>query len=430
MPDDLSHRTAIIYDPSGDHTHIAEAIVGNFGAVKFYSFWQEGFPDPKKFLPGLGLEGVERIDDFFDHLDDVDLVIFPDVGNGGLQQYLRGQGIAVFGSGQAGKLEQDRLLLKSVCAEAEIDTGEYAVVKGIDQLRAVLQEVNDLYVKLSWFRGAMETFHHRNWLSTQAWLDDVSLRLGPYGKLAEFVVEQPIEDDDGPCCEFGFDTFCADGVFPRTIMWGPEVKDAAYFGTTAPLPYRLQDTLDRLAPVLKRYNYRGAVSIESRCTEAGTFLIDFTARFGSPPSEVQSKYISNLADIMWAVAHGEIIEPEYAGKYCGQLVLRSEFYQDHALAVEVENPGRVALHGHCCVNKQDYCVSPSEIAEMGGACGYGDTMETVCTEMLEAAEGVKGYQVAYDTGAIQKGLECIETGEELGMSWGGALQSVEMRDYS
>jgi hypothetical protein len=420
---ETSDKTAIIWDSSGDYTHIAEAIAPDFARVLYYSYWQTGFPDPKHFLPGIGLDGVERIDDFFDYVKEADIAIFPDVGNWGLQEFLRSQGLPVFGSGVGGKLEQDRILLKQTCERVGIDVPKWFIVRGIDALTDALSKLDRAFVKLSYFRGARESFEHKNWCATERALAELRLSLGPYEALTDFVIEIPIDDEDGPCGEFGFDTFCADGVFPSIMMWGPEVKDACFLGTTASLPPRLQDIADRLAPTLREDGYRGPISIEARCTNEGTFVIDFTARFGSPPSEVQSKYITNLADVIWAVAHGEMLQPDYRAKYSGQFVITSDAFQENALAIEVEDLSRVALHGHCRFKKgketQDYVVSPSEIAELGGACGWGDSMEDTAAAMIAAADGVKGYHVHYDLGSLQQGLEVIKTGEQLDMNWSG-----------
>jgi hypothetical protein len=41
---------------------------------------------------GEGFEGIERIHDFFDYVDEADIFIFPDVYDGDLQRYLEAQG--------------------------------------------------------------------------------------------------------------------------------------------------------------------------------------------------------------------------------------------------------------------------------------------------------------------------------------------------
>jgi hypothetical protein len=131
-----------------------------------------------------------------------------------------------------------------------------------------------------------------------------------------------------------------------------------------------------------------------------------------------SKMISNLGEVIWQVAHGEKPTPEYRFKYGAQIVLRSDWFQEHPLAIKVNRPDRTAIHGHCIVNGQEYAVSVSEIAEMGGAIGMGDSMEDAIAEAYEIAESVEGADVKYDSGALNKTLESVKEGLKLDIIWG------------
>ena len=419
---DVSRKTCMFFDPSGDYVHLAEAVVPEFHQVKFFSIWEKAFSISKDFLPGIGLDGIERVKDFFDELDSTDLVVCPDVGNYGLQEWLRKQGMPVCGSGKAGVLEQDRALLKRECMKMGIDVAHGTIVKGIDALRKILSTDDELYVKLSYFRGDMETFGHKNALSSRAWLDDLALKMGPYGQIAEFLVETPIGGDDDDCVEIGIDTFCADGEVPDTIAFGYEAKDAAYIGTTSILPSRMRVVLEKLRPILQFYGYRGPFSSETREVDDESYMIDFTARFGSPPSEAQSKNIENLGEVMDGVANGMIVEPEYRFPIMAQIVMRSEWFAEHPMAMQIDRPDRVAVHGHCRINGQDYAASPSEIAECCGAIGLGNTLEDAIAEATEVAEGVKGHGLTFDSGALRKVMESIRTGNKLGLTWGRLTQ--------
>src|SRR5947209_1341432 len=126
MAGDLSRKTVLMWDASGSYTHMAEAVVNDFARVLYYVPWETGFPVPANILPGEGVDGIERLSDFWNALETADLVVFADVGNYGLQEYLRRQNIPVFGSGSGGALEHDRVLLKSTCEKLGIDVAKYA----------------------------------------------------------------------------------------------------------------------------------------------------------------------------------------------------------------------------------------------------------------------------------------------------------------
>lgn len=270
----LGEKTFLFYDAQGSYVHMAQAVVGQVKQVKYFCPWQKAFSVPMDMMPGIGLEGIDRVVDFWDELDGVDLVVFTDVGNGGMQEYIRGQGIPVFGSGSAGEIEMNRAKLKSVCQQSGIDVADYMPVRGIDNLREMLSTDDECYVKVSYWRGLCETFHHTSPFATKAWLDDISLRAGPYGQMIDFILEKPIAGD--PCVEIGFDTFTADGMYPDLMAFGYEAKDSAFALSTGALPSRLMDIGKKLQPMLKTYGYRGPISIETRVTEQGDYFVDIT----------------------------------------------------------------------------------------------------------------------------------------------------------
>lgn len=409
----VENSTVLVCDISAGFTHIAEALIPQCKRVLYFSSWQHtGFPTTKDVLPGTGIEGMERVGSLFDALSDCDWIFFPDVGSGDLQEYLRKQGFLVCGSGQGEELERDRWIMRTLAQKVGIQVAEAELVHGIDELREVLEQANKCYVKISWFRGDAETFCHKNPAASRSWLDELSLKLGPAGKKLNFIVEEPIEDD--LCVEIGFDTVYAEG-FPRNCLYGIEIKDLAFVGFTTPLPSILQDLQNKLDPILAAYSYRGLISTEFRITPNGAYLIDLTARAGSPPSEIQSTLCANLADVLYGVARGELVEPEYRAPYAAQLVLSSPWGERNALAVDVSDPSSVALHGHCVVDGQDFVVSPAGLAECGGAVGWGDSLRVAMRAATKAAEGVSGYQLTFPQGALKEAEETVERGRELGI---------------
>ena len=413
----LDEKVFLFYDAQGSYVHMAQAVVGQVKQVKYFCPWQKAFSVPMDMMPGIGLEGIDRVVDFWDELDSVDLVVFTDVGNGGMQEYIRGQGIPVFGSGAAGEIEMNRAKLKSVCQQSGIDVADYMPIRGIDNLREMLSTDEECYVKVSYWRGLCETFHHTSPFATKAWLDDISLRAGPYGQMIDFILEKPIAGD--PCVEIGFDTFTADGMYPDLMAFGYEAKDAAFALSTGAIPPRLWEIARKLQPMLKNYSYRGPISIESRVTEQGDYFVDLTARFPEPPSSLQRFMIVNWAEIMWEGANGRIVEPDYIAKIGVELVLKSAWGAEHPLAVQIARPDRVTLHGHCVIEGQDFSSSPAELEEFGAACGMGSTLEEAMADAIDAAEGVKGFQVNYEASALEELTEVIGKGIKLDLPWQG-----------
>ncbi|MBA0088416.1 MAG: hypothetical protein HRJ53_25805 [Acidobacteria bacterium Pan2503] len=210
-----------------------------------------------------------------------------------------------------------------------------------------------------------------------------------------------------------------DGKFPEQLLWGFEDKDAGYVGTTLALPQRMRLVLDKLSGVLSPFGYRGPLSTETReCDDGSSYVIDLSCRFPEPPSSVHSYLTPNWGEMMDGCAHGDPVEPDYIADYAVEIVLRSEAGAEHPLAVTVGVPERVRLHGHCRLNDTDYAVSPSEIREIGAACGWSNSLADAMEQAIEAAESVKGDEIEFDAASLQRLLDTIKDGRKLDLAWG------------
>ena len=421
---DVSRKTVLFWDASASYTHVAESVVNEFANVLYFVPWEKGFSVARDFIPGMGIPGIERVPDFFDALDRADLVVFTDVGQPGLQEYLRKQGMPIFGSARAAELERDRWRLKQTLQTAGIDYSDGFLIRGLETLRRLLQRQDDLWLKFSYFRGDVETYHHRTYAQSQKKLAEWQLSLGPYADIADFIVEPPIRSD--LCVEVGMDPpWVCDGEFPKTFLWGYEQKDAAYVGTTHALPDRMGTVKQRLTGILAEYGYRGPLSTETReCDDGSSYLIDLSCRFPEPPSSVHSYLASNWGEMMYGAAIGQPVEPDYAADYAVEIVLRSEAGAEHPLAVEIGETSRVRLHGHCRISGVEYAVSPSEIRECGAACGIGDSLTDAMEEALEAAESVKGDEIEFDAASLRRLVDTINDGRKLALTWGSVNKEI------
>lgn len=421
---ELKNKSILVCDLSGLFTHIAERLAEDFGQVFYFAQFQTGFKGTsKEFLPGLGLPNVERVAEFFKTFDKVDMLMFPDVGWGDLQEFLREEQYPVFGSGSGQILELDRSVLKSVMDVHGMASAKCELVRGIDELAKLLKKKKDLYVKFSYFRSDMETYHHKEWFASETWLHHLAVELGPYSQLAEFLVEEAIEGD---CCEVGLDGYAVNGVMPESMLWGYECKDLAFLGTTAPLPPRLGRHAVEIENLLKPYHYSGILSTEAKITEDDEYLLDLCCRCPSPPSEIECVLMENFSDVVWEGAHGKLIEPEYRKLYGACLILRSDWIRDHPLGVEIGDKDRVLIHGHFKIDGKDYAIVPEEFPEFGAACGIGNSVEDAVGEAIEAAESVSAHQLEFSTSSFEQAIEAVKKGNELGLDWHnvGKLKAV------
>ena len=103
----LKSKTALVYD-NGVFTELAVTLGRSFGRVLYYVPWTSGMPKSNALLIGEGLAGVERVENPFDFFDEIDIWIFPDVYEAGMQKWLAAQGKRVFGCKGGADLEIDR----------------------------------------------------------------------------------------------------------------------------------------------------------------------------------------------------------------------------------------------------------------------------------------------------------------------------------
>ncbi len=414
---DFSNLTALVID-QGLYVHIAEKLAESFGRVLYHcNGWRSAFPVSERFNIGAGLDGIERVANPWEHVDDADLIVFPDTYFGGEQEYLRRQGKRVWGSGHAEMLELHRDELKTVMNGVGLPVGGYEIVTGIDALREYLKENPGVYVKGNVFRGDIETFRNKNWVVTQPLLDDLANRLGPRQSEVVFVVEDPIEG-----VEAGYDGACIDGRFPAVATFGYEAKDAGYVGKVVDyedLPAALREVNARLAPALAALGCRSFFSTEVRIGKnREPYLMDPALRAGSPPSEAYIELFSNWDEVIWAGADGEVADLKARAGYAAEIILRSEWAREHFLALDLPASVRpfIKIHGHCRIGGRDY-AAPLGIREIGAAIGWGDSLEEAVGAALEHAEAVEGLELEFDRNALSAAMESIEQGREFGVEW-------------
>ena len=284
---------------------LALAETGN--QVYYYTDYLSPYPSFDDYANGLGFANVEKIHDFFNYVDKVDVIATFDCYGGDLLEYLKRKGYKTFGGGNAVELELDRKLLKSVLKSVGIPAPDYKIVKGIKDIKP------PAVVKLSIFRGSIETFKIMN----EAQKRNLEIRLrkefGEFLDDFEFIVEEVIDDDK--LVEAGIDAVYNNG-FQFPMLFGVEYRKGVYIGkvveSLSELPKGIQETVVKLDVVLRKLGYKGFISTEEfvnpRTSEH--YFLDICIR---PPYPLGLGYryaIKNFADVVLKDA-----KPQYRGKY-------------------------------------------------------------------------------------------------------------------
>lgn len=415
---DLKDKCICIHD-YGLFASWAEKLAESFGRVLYYCPFKTAFPTSKQFAIGTGLPGVERVVNFWDDIEDIDIFFFPDVYDGDLQIHLRQMGFPVWGSAKGEELElarwQTKLFIKK---DLHLPVQPVERIIGIEPLREYLQENDNKYVKISMLRGDFETFHHKTYQLSEPILDDIEQKMGPYKESKEFVVEDAIDD----AIETGYDGFTIDGKYPDPGMFGYEIKDVAYIGTVRPyakLPKQVREVNERLSDVFAAYNYRGFWSSEIRIQKDGKpYLTDPCCRAGSPPSELYQELFSNWGEIIWAGAHGELVTPKPVAKYGVEVLIHSTWADSHWQAVYIEPEIRqwVKLRNVCQVDDTLF-VAPQVVGlpEIGAIVAVDDSLLAAIRKIKQYCQKVSGYDIDLNLEHLDQAFDVVRVAEQNGI---------------
>jgi hypothetical protein len=164
---------------------LAQAISKDFKKVYYTSPWVCAFPTTNTMSIGSHVPGIERIDEFWSRIDEIDLFIYPDIYTGAEQRYLQSIGKRVWGSRYGEDLEIEREEAKLHLKQLGCNIGPYKVIKGLDDLRHHLKYNDRQFVKISKTRGDGETFFAKNYANIETRLDELEHSLGAAKKHIE-----------------------------------------------------------------------------------------------------------------------------------------------------------------------------------------------------------------------------------------------------
>lgn len=418
----MTHKThsVLVYD-LGLFVETAVRLARDFGKVYYYCPGAEATtPQSNPMMTGLGIPGVKTVDYWQDIIDDVDLVVFPDVSSGPVQMdMVKKYGKRVWGSRMGEKLELDREWTKILCKNLGLHVGRYEVVTGIEGLQKYLATHKNQWVKVSRVRGDCESFFAKDLRHAQPKIDEMNHTLGPIkSRKMEFVCEDSIDD----AVEVGYDGYSVDGLFPKSAVCGIEVKDKGYIGIFEPegqMPKQIRDMNAALAPVLADFGYKNFFAVEARITEDGIpWVIDPCCRQGSPPSELLLEMYTNLADIFWYGSEGKCIDPVPRAKWGAELIIESNWAEKNWQPIDFPKKYRDQIKVRfLTVDDGEYYCVPQVVGcnGIGSVVGWGDTLDAAIEHCREAADQVSGYFVDIHSESLDEANDELEHLAEFGI---------------
>ena len=416
----LKNKTVCIVD-NGLFVSFARKIAPAFGRALYHKPFQNAFPTTNDLAPGRGFDELEWCEQPLLIADDIDLWVFLDLFQSGLQVFLREHGARVWGAGIGEDMELHRWEFKEHLKSLGLPVQHCEHVFGMDELRKCLKAVKkDVYVKTSYVRGDFETFKCDNYELIEPRLDQLAYKLGVKKDAYEFIVEDAIPD----AVEIGYDGFTIDGQFPEVGMMAYEVKDAGMIGVVKPYE-QLADPVKlinkKLIPDFKDSQYRGFFSSEIRYTKSKeAFFIDPCCRLGAPSNELLQELFGNWPEVIWNGAEGIITTPDVQAKFGCLAIINSEWAGKDWLNVHYpkEIDQFVKLGFSARKGKMNYVVpQPVQITGVGCVVGTGATLKEAVDTCKERAKMIKGFQVDVNIEALDKGLAVIKEGEKFGIKF-------------
>ena len=388
----VADLVALVVD-HGRFVHVARTLGKQFAKVYYTSPEERDCPILREAIVGDGFDEIERVGSLWRVAHKCDLVIFPDIGFEAEQEELRSQGIPVWGPGGAAALESDKGLFLKRLAQTHLPVAKHVAIRGLSRLASHLMDREDVYLKISKYRGDFETMHWTNWEEMEGALDGLAVRFGVFKELILFYVFDAIDTE----VEDGVDAYRAGGQWPKRVLHAMERKDKSLIGTMqdfAELPEEVRRVNDAFGPVLDEMSNSGALkfSTEVRITKQGeSFFIDPTCRFGSPPSQGECLLFKNLGEIIAAGAiEGACVDPETDDQFVVQARVDLDENRTDWSSFRLDPELDEAIKGGFCCRVNGRLALPPitdyETCEVGYLCATGATIKAAIEKLRDLKE--------------------------------------------
>ena len=422
MDKSLKDKSVIIID-NGSHIGFAQRLSREIGTIYYHNpSGKSSYPAEHDAAVGEGLEGIIVSYDFWDDLKKCDAVFFLDLYHDDWQEHLVSLGYPVWGAKEGEEIETERIEAKKLMRRLGLPVNKYDIVIGMDKLREYLKNNEDVFVKVSRWRGDGETFHSENYQAIESKLNHLQVFYGAMADKKEFCVEKPID----AVCEVGLDLYCIDGQFPEIVPFGYEIKDMGYACTVKPykdLSPLLTDLPNKFADTMRNLQYRSDFSTEHRITKKKvSYCIDIVAgRKPSPPSELLQELISNWGEIMFHGAAGKMIQPEYEAKFGVEIIIHCTEAEKEWVTIQVPEEIRrwVKLKNVCYYNDAfQYIPQSFEMEEIGAVVAIGASLDECVEKVREYCSMIIGHGLEMNTDSIIDKLQKqIDNGESIGIEF-------------
>jgi biotin carboxylase len=218
-----------------------------------------------------------------------------------------------------------------------------------------------------------------------------------------------------------------DGRYPVRTFSGYEKKNELYLGSLLEyedLPTEIKTINAAIAPLLEEFGYRNFIATEIRVKDGKPYFIDPTLRMPGQTGEQLLTTCSNLPEVIWCGANGELVDPEFAAEFSAEATLHytanphiaglGDGWKTLTLSPEVRP--WVKLYHYCEADGAIH-FPPHKSDEVGVVIGQGDTIEEAIDKLKENIELLADEPVSAETDKFKDLLEEIHAAEEQGIEF-------------
>lgn len=404
-------------DPSGLYPEICNALWKKGDTIKYYTSFEADLKFDW-FAIGLGFDHLEKIKFSADWYEWADLIFSPDVVGQDTVSFLKKiyPKKSIWGSGDFAKAELSRWGLKKILRDIDIKFARSERIIGIDNLRDYFIKNKDKFIKISTFRNDIESFYAKDGKSIDLKLDEIATNRGPFKNKTEFIVEDCIDSK----VEIGADLIFSGDDYQRPFIYGYEVGKRFYFSRISEdLPKILKDVMDKFKPILKKLDYRGAISTEIKVIDKNTsYFLDLTARAANPLCMLYGEYINNWRDVVFNTGLGNKERLDIKHKYMGAFFLNSYNGLKNWIKIDVDPKDRDHIK-FVVVGENDgqfYSIKGTE--KIAVVIAGGETIQ-------EVIDTIKKYTEKVDADGLDKGAvheidkihDIIAAGKRMGIEF-------------
>lgn len=342
------------------------------------------FPNLIDEINGYGFNEIKKVWDWGEGLENgCETIVFADSGFGALADWLRLEGYDVFGAdGNTERLELDRVFFKKIMDKLGIKTPAYYIAKGVEEAKKIVKEKGEKYVKVSRFRGAVETFkaHDEREIETKIKTSDFAM----FGDIATFVLEEPVGDG---FIEIGFDALFNGERFLDIVFDTIEKKGEGNITFAREIDKSPWYTiLKKFEPYLRKNGYRGFFCAEGFWNGKDIYVIDITPRFAYICSYAYPRMIENYGDVIVNVAKGKDVEIKLKTKVSVQISAYTDVMKWKE--VKSDNWQMTAMRRAVKIGQSVWWV-PIEDNTVAVAVGLGHTDDEAMRKAIDVAEGIE-----------------------------------------